>query len=115
MVGSFASVWYRFELLRLLPPVGRYELIANTGMFIGVICLNVLFFRKRKTFPRYAIIYLVASFALSVIDWILVDAGNRGTSNDDQVVFSTVRAFLGAVIWTRYLLVSRRVEATFTR
>jgi hypothetical protein len=91
-----------------LANLGVYELIINIAFLAALIYLNILFFKKRKIFPRYFIIYLAANFVLILIDYLIIAGVNPSVDASDLG-----RAFIASAIWIPYLLKSRRVKATF--
>ena len=91
-----------------LANLGVYELIINIAFLAALIYLNILFFKKRKEFPRYFIIYLAANFVLILIDYLIIAGVNPSADASDLG-----RAFIASAIWIPYLLKSRRVKETF--
>jgi hypothetical protein len=91
-----------------------FELTSNTILFIGLIYLNVLFLRKKKTFPRFMIAFIATQFCISLVD-VLRTRSLHPTIN----LASEWRPMLGAVasmiIWIPYFLRSTRVKITFVR
>lgn len=94
--------------------------ILSSEMFINVclvgvwIYIAVLYFTKKKSFPRWYIACLVFS-----IIFILVDAYAVRLILEDEPLFDSaasvefVRTIVHAVIWIPYMLISKRVKATF--
>ena len=100
----------------LYAPLLICELLGN----IALIGLNVLaislYFAQRKAFPKTFMLLLCASAVLIIADNLvshqipfLADQ-TRGASS--QIAF---RAVLNAIIWSAYMLKSRRVKNTFVR
>jgi hypothetical protein len=90
--------------------IAVYELINNIIFVIALIYLNILFYQKKKMFPRFFIIYLIGNFVLILIDYLMLSG----------VIASPDASSLGIVllqmiVWIPYFLNSRRVKATFTQ
>ena len=78
--------------------------------------LLYLFFAKRRAFPLMMIMFLVARVLFQAADlgvalMIPVTAARIGP----DVYGALAAGILVTVIWGRYFLISRRVQATFTR
>lgn len=84
------------------------EAITNSIMLLALIGLNVLFYQKRRQFPRWMITYLVAAFVVSLGDHI--GAMMFAPSSSWMGVF---RGLIATLIWVPYFLQSQRVEQTF--
>ncbi|HEY2345669.1 MAG TPA: DUF3857 domain-containing protein [Xanthomonadaceae bacterium] len=88
------------------------ELIGNIALFVWTVLLLVLMFRRRRSFPRLAAGFYVAAIAYMACDvWSASRFLDLPFNHEDQVTLS--KAIVHAVIWAPYLLVSRRVKATF--
>jgi hypothetical protein len=87
--------------------------IATNLIFIAVlVALNVLFFKKKRSFPTYMIFYLCLHLIVDAGDAIGAHAVMPSVEVPAPVQAIT-RSFLGALIWIPYFLVSRRVKVTF--
>jgi hypothetical protein len=88
------------------------EVTMNVLFIICLLYLNYLFFMKKREFPRWMILYRVLHLFLLFIThmafWALDPSADlaRGSA-------AIARSLLGALIWIPYLLLSRRVKATF--
>lgn len=100
----------------LWAPVLIGELVGNLFFVCLGIVLVVLFFQKRKIFPKLAIFYLLANLAFVVGD-TLVAAQIPAVAQQDNTstVKEIVRGVVGAAIWIPYFLISKRVKGTFVR
>ena len=85
-----------------------FEAITNAVMLLALIGLNVLFYKTKRSFPRWMTTYLVAAFVIAVSDhvWVMVFHPSTAWTG----VFQRLIAVL---IWVPYFLNSRRVEQTF--
>lgn len=87
-----------------------FEAATNTLFLFALIALNVLFYTKRKTFPKLMITYLAIHLVLIGIDHLAV----VGMHVHSQPL-TLVRTLIYTVIWIPYFMNSIRVEQTFTR
>jgi len=110
-IGLFLAVglWlFNFVILGLSlssEESGTYELITfliSMIMAFLAVYLLVLEFKKKKHFPEWAIAYLWAGVLVTILLSVL--------DGDYSDVFLTV---IGAIIWTSYFNVSKRVKNTF--
>lgn len=87
-----------------------YEVIFNAVVIVFITCLLILMISKSRFFPIFLIVYLIVDTFLYGIDYILglPNAINLVPSQDGVLL-----AFATAVVWIPYLLVSKRVKATF--
>lgn len=99
----------------LWAPILIGEIATNTLLFIVSLILIVMFFRKSQLFPKAYII--VAIFTLT---FILVDAAAVKVVLPDEPMLDpdtmkeVTRSLVSVLIWCPYMLVSKRVKATFT-
>lgn len=91
------------------------EIIVNVALVVVTIFLINLFFKRRNTFPRFFVLYLIAGLVILIADSILTDLLiNKGQKIDESIT-QIVRQSIYTCIWVSYFLKSRRVKATFTR
>jgi hypothetical protein len=98
----------------LWAPFLLFELAANLAQWVLSVLLLALLFKRRSSFPRVAVLALLAGIVLQVGDLLLSSLlpGAEPTRHD---IVATVRNSLGAAIWAAYVWRSRRVKATFVR
>lgn len=92
------------------------EAVLNSLFFVAALVLVYLFFSKHYWFPRLYIGIAVCTLIFIPIDvWL----GSLVLVNEPMLQTDAVKdfmlAFIGSVIWIPYLLVSKRVKATFVR
>jgi hypothetical protein len=87
-----------------------FELINNSVFIAASIGLNLLLYKKRRIFPTYMCIYLLAQFLFVLADHLMALR-----FNPDSSWAMAQRAFFTCVVWVSYFVRSKRVEATFTR
>jgi Protein of unknown function (DUF2569) len=100
----------------LLGPLIVGELVVNAALLIWAGVLLYLFFAKRRAFPIMVIMFLVTRVLFKAADlgvalMIPITAARIGP----DVYGALAGGILVALIWGRYFVTSRRVEATFTR
>jgi len=97
--------------------LGIYELLINIVFLAALIYLNVLFYKKKKTFPPYYIIYLIVNYVLVQIDYLILVTKLPSMVATFSSISSPylIRGAIYALIWILYLLISRRVKATFVQ
>jgi hypothetical protein len=85
-----------------------FEAATNSIFLIGLIGLNLLFYRKKRAFPVWMIAYLAIHMGLILIDEVLamLFGSHAGLS-------AVAGGVIQAAIWIPYLLKSERVKATF--
>ena len=93
-------------------PVLLTETVVNTAFLGGSFVLLNLFFNKRVSFPRLAIVFLLAS-AFFQLTQVIVGRLLLGSAVAQAGLDSLAISAVSATIWTTYLLRSRRVAATF--
>jgi len=87
-----------------------YEAVTNSIFLVALIALNVLFYKKKKSFPALMITFLASQLAFVLIDHLGARALQPSTG-----VAGILRNLVSAVIWIPYYLRSERVKATFVR
>jgi len=92
-----------------------FELVGNLGIVIAGLWLLDLFFRRSPSFPACFI-----ALTLFVPIFILTDAWLATQIHPDEpfwdptTIRNMARTTMGALIWVPYMLVSKRVRATFS-
>ncbi len=88
--------------------------VATNLCFIAVLgALNYLFFKKKRAFPTYMILYLTFHVVVLLGDTASVHLILPATKVSAQALSNITRTFAAAAIWIPYYLVSRRVKLTF--
>jgi len=102
--------------LPLWGPVVRGEIIANILLLIGWSITAVLFFYKKKSFPWWFIGMMTFGLAFVIADMVAFKAifPDKSTTETGAAA-DFLRAFIVTMIWIPYMLVSKRVKATFVR
>ncbi len=91
-----------------------FEMTANAIVFLASLYLIYLFFAKKIPFPKWFIGILVFGFCFILFDaWIVQQMLPDQPMFDEDTRKELGRAIVVLVIWVPYLLVSKRVKATF--
>ena len=91
------------------------EISALILFFIASIWLLVLFFQKRRLFPKVFNILMISALVWGVLDIVWADVVFPNATDDGSSMKELIRTFIGCLIWIPYMLTSRRVEVTFVR
>jgi antibiotic biosynthesis monooxygenase (ABM) superfamily enzyme len=94
-----------------------YEAVAAGVYLIMNIILIILFFRKQRLFPVLTVIFIPSIFVLSLVAHYLagqIPAVAESPSYAQGFSWLATK-FVALHIWIPYLLVSKRVKATFIR
>lgn len=81
-----------------------YLFFTSIVMFCLVIYLIVIEFKKKKLFPKLAIFTLWLGVILAVISGLI-----------DGDFYGVTQQTVGAILWSSYFKVSKRVKNTFTK
>jgi hypothetical protein len=84
-----------------------FEASTNVIMCLALIGLNILFYRTRRSFPRWIITFFAAAFIVTACDhlWAVHFLPTSWTP--------VLQRFVAAAIWIPYFVKSRRVQQTF--
>jgi len=111
-----ALVWLVFWLREDKKNPEPKKLILRTFLFGMGAVMIVLFFQKRKIFPKLAIFYLLANLVFVVGDTLVAGlipfVAQQDNSSSMKEIF---RSVVGAGVWVPYFLTSKRVKGTFVR
>lgn len=100
----------------LWAPLVISEFVANSALILAWGYIAFLFFSKRRAFPLWFIAAHVATVFLIVIDTMVVQRILPETPRlDPDTVQNFLRPILALSIWAPYMLMSKRVKATFVR
>ncbi|MGC1551111.1 MAG: DUF3857 domain-containing protein [Rhodanobacter sp.] len=98
----------------LWAPVLLFELAAALAQLVFSLLVLLLFFQRRSSFPRLALLLLLAAIVLRVSDHMLVSLLHV-TKGASTYIEEMVGSVIGVAIWSAYLLLSQRVKSTFVR
>jgi membrane protein YdbS with pleckstrin-like domain len=99
----------------------KFELIGEILFLAFAAYLIFLYFKKSKKFPKYYIVFLIASVIYVVLDYVIFSSLTVSSSEVKQVIDEALseqgtgigRSVLGAIVWGLYIAKSKRVKATF--
>lgn len=90
------------------------EIAYNSIMVVVSIYLIYLFFSKHYFFPKLFIGIMAVSLIFIPLDaWLVTKVLPDEPIFDPETTKEFVRTLIGSVIWMPYLLISKRVRATF--
>lgn len=90
------------------------EISFNAIMIVATLCLIFLFFSKHYFFPKLYIGIAVVSLIFIPFDaWLVTRIFPSEPMFDPDTTREFMRALIGTLIWVPYMLVSKRVKATF--
>ncbi len=116
--GSFAAVTTPGSEAYhpLWAPLLICEIFVNCALVLVWVYIAFQFFGKKARFPALYISVFCFTIAFQVIDawaFTLVMPGEKMFDAESSIELS--RSVIGALIWIPYMLVSKRVKATFVR
>jgi hypothetical protein len=97
----------------LMKPFIIGEMTANAGLYIFLIYLTIIFFKKKKAVPKTYIVFLITTLAVLILDSIVMEfipvLSNEASVNNVEIA----KAVISAAIWIPYFIKSVRVKNTF--
>ncbi|MCW5552609.1 MAG: DUF3857 domain-containing protein [Verrucomicrobiae bacterium] len=100
----------------LYAPLLIFEVLGSIGILGLNILVICLFFAKRRLFPKVYIAMMVFNAAFLLMDEVTSrNIPYLVENSDGSSVREITRAIFAALIWSTYMVKSRRVKATFTR
>ncbi len=91
-----------------------FEIITNLAFVAAAICLNILFYKKKRILPKCMIAFYAAQCVLMLADHVAATAIFPSVNLSSGLV-TVVRSFIVAVVWIPYFMNSVRVEQTFVK
>ena len=98
----------------LWAPLLLAELVVDLGLMVFAVLLLILFFQRRTCFPKLMIGFYIASALVQGGDMLMSSLIPSSTVADKEYV-TLVRVVIASIIWSAYMMKSRRVKATFVR
>jgi len=98
----------------LWAPILLGEIFINGALVIAWVFIAFLFFSKKIVFPRWYIAVLLFTLVFVVVDALATKAviPNEPVFDPDTIK-EFARSLVATLIWVPYMLVSKRVRATF--
>jgi hypothetical protein len=97
-----------------------FQLVREIFLLAASIWLIRLFFTKRRIFPRYYILFLVAALVFSAMDFgVALHASRDLMSSLDEAMpdqeGQLIQTAGSAIVWALYMVKSKRVKVTFVK
>ena len=90
------------------------EIAFNTIIVAASVYLIYLFFSKHYLFPKLYVAIVAASLIFIPLDaWVVTKVFPGEPMFDPETTKEFMKVLIGGVIWVPYMLVSKRVQATF--
>ena len=90
------------------------EIAYNSIMVAASIYLIYLFFSKHYLFPKLYIVIVATSLVFIPVDaWLVTKILPTKPMFDPETTKEIIRVLIGGLIWVPYMLISKRVKATF--
>jgi len=90
------------------------EIVVNVGLLVIAIYMAYLFFKKHRLFPKIYIGLAVFSTTFILLDARLGAKLLPGVEMlDAETLSELARSMIALLIWTPYMLISKRVKQTF--
>ena len=97
-------------------PILLSEIAVNSAIIIAWIYIGYLFFKKKKSFPKWYIGIILFTFVYTIFDAFTIKLVLPSEPLfDPDTLKSLARLSVMAAIWIPYMLVSKRVKATFLK
>jgi hypothetical protein len=98
----------------LWAPVLIFEIVSNLTLFVTSLLSMILFFKKKRIFPKAFIVFMSASAAFLALDLVAAYAIPAARQEIDSSSHREVtRSLFALLIWGSYMVKSKRVKATF--
>ncbi len=99
----------------LWKPTLVFEVSANIILLLLTVYLLILLYNKRAVFPRWLILYYIIGLGMQIILIILVSniPQSAELTAGSSLLSNIARGLVNSLIWTAYILRSKRVQNTF--
>lgn len=100
----------------ILKPYLIYELARNAVFFVFIIFVLVCFFRRKKQFVRFMTAFIALDLIFMIVDYYVahfIFKTAQGISRKDLIGYAVIAGVYALTVL--YVLVSKRVKATFVR
>jgi hypothetical protein len=97
-------------------PILVTEIVVNLALVLAWVFVAFQFFGKRARFPKLYISMLAATITFQLFDaWAITLVSSNAEVFDAETTKELGRSIFVALIWIPYMLISKRVKATFVR
>ena len=100
----------------LWAPILIGEITINGGLVLVWMFIAFLFFSRKKVFPKWYIGILVFTLGFILVDTLAIKAVLPSEPIfDPDTIKEFARSLIATLIWVPYMLISKRVKATFVK
>ncbi|MBU2712900.1 DUF2569 domain-containing protein [Zooshikella harenae] len=100
----------------LWAPIIIGEILINSGLLLAWLYMAYLFFTKNRDFPKCYISIAIFSLLFIIADAFAIKLVLPNESVfDPDTIKELTRSLVMVIIWVPYMLVSKRVKATFIK
>jgi len=100
----------------LWAPILIGEILINAAFVLTWLYIAFLFFSKKAAFPKWYISILLCTLAFILMDAFSIKAVMPSEPVFDPDTIKTLsQTLISIIIWVPYMLVSKRVKATFIK
>ncbi len=100
----------------LWAPILISEISINVALALAWLFIAFLFFAKKRIFPKWYIGIFVFTLAFMLIDAVAIRAVLPNEEIfDPDTIKELARTLVMMLIWVPYMLISKRVKATFVK
>jgi transglutaminase-like putative cysteine protease len=96
-------------------PLLIFELLVNLTSTVFSILNLITFFKRRRIFPVLYVTFLAYAAITATMDHFATQLIPAAATQSGQYDSTVMRSFVACLIWIPYMLVSKRVKATFVR
>jgi hypothetical protein len=96
-------------------PLVVLELLSQLTILLLCVYLVILFFQKRRAFPRWYIGAQVFTTAYVIADVVCANLIGLSSVPQERFILNACLAVLRCAVWIPYILTSLRVKVTFVR
>lgn len=91
------------------------EVIANVAMIVAAVFLLILFCKRRHTFSRLFVLYMIFGLMIFIMDSLVTQLLiSKKLHLDETTINQIFGQAIYTILWVSYFAKSRRVKATFT-
>ena len=100
----------------LWAPILFGEMAINGGLVLAWVFIAFIFFSKKKIFPKWYIGILLYTLVFIIVDALAINLvlPNEPVFDPDTAK-ELGRSLIASLIWVPYMLISKRVKATFVK
>jgi len=96
-------IFFAVQFVQAIQADSSFDIVFSAILIAVTFYLIYLYFAKKQAFPKLAITLISLNLLLCIFDFL----------TEPDTLRDLVRGFGQAVIWIPYLMISKRVKATF--